>query len=1215
MSFPSLLDSTIQVIARPRPLNEKEKKQNTTPCLTTDSSASQVTLFKGVGKKSSKHVFQLNKVLNTFTTQQDVFKEVIIPVLDDVSNGLEATVFAYGQTGTGKTYTMEGNFLDDVEKGIIPRVLEHLFSVHGQIEVKLSFLEIYNEDLTDLLVPEKGSGPTLRILNGECVGLTRVKLEFAEELKQLLQKAAERRKTAETKMNTRSSRSHCICSIHAKIMESMTSTRPNATPKKLIKKGILHLVDLAGSESSNAHSPGQTARKIESGNINQSLLTLGRVITALKEKHSRVPYRDSKLTRLLQNAIGGASKTKVILTLSPSVLAVEESLSTLKFGQSAYGLKNKKLKQNVKVALDGLNSGSGGDSEKFHGSDQQNFRELEMKLEYIDSQLREAQTSLGFKVLQVKELEVVNQTLTEENKSLNATRAQLESEVNRLETLEEALRQKMELIQERIVSCKISIKSKQREIVREQGASLQRSETFLDKKALIGDQILDASDYRFTNGQELEQLGRTEMMDQLGIIFQNSSEMLSQVLELKEVRKNLLEKLSELSNNSVAASDKQVGGFEKETQQVLSDLINEERNNREFIKSSIESQLIEIATNAEETKALNSKVRSLTSSYMKVIEQYTKNSKNVIRLQEEAVGKALERNLYILKNMESLKQAQNSKAEVNSSFFNESMSLSDNNITKNIDVAKNLEVVAESKLKELVDIMQNYEKAHFQRIDSLDGKLINKEEFLREVQKKISSKVSCFSEESTNNLSDVKHALVATSTDQDTFLENIRKDSTEAQASVVIGTTSNDSISSKRDSIDQRLSNILTMVSEFSAKITSEVNAARDDIRTIKTENDVLGDTLEKTHGKIETIEKLCSSSVEQTNSCLFQNIEVLKQQMQHVSSTNKFVKKETSNIENVTNEIGEIRCEVQQEQKYKSSETSSFKQSIESIGSHVKCIASEMNGLTEKQKEVVERLKELEEERRQLLLSFNSEIDSTTKAQDDVLQHIKASQETLETTNRRVSELEKHKTGFVREEKSAQENCAEHVEKAKKSQEKFLREFSSQSINSFAVRGELVEKVRSNVVVLKNENSDLQSKFFENTASCLKSLYTNEEEVEQKLTSCSKSQEEYRTNTTSCLEQFIARNSKARVTYLDNFKKQFAAFQELVTSEFEANSACTGSTLKYTKAMSEDLELLNSSNDKENAQIDNIEVLEGTTTVTKPKSFLSKPTTRSSKA
>lgn len=392
--------SAIKVVVRLRPFNSREKQSNTLPVVTASSQRSEVTVVKGFSEKAVRHSYRFDNVFGAFTTQEEVFQQTLSPIVSDVLKGFESTVFAYGQTGTGKTFTMEGNVNVKDQEGVIPRSCQAIFSAlcSGRFKehsVRVSYLEIYNEELTDLLT---GSGG-LKVSacsdgSTTCVGLSEVDVDSPEEVINIIRESQERRQTAETNMNKASSRSHCLFTL-------VVTSKEEVDGGVVERQGKLHLVDLAGSEC--AKSTGAASGSVrfrESQNINKSLLTLGRVITALRDKQSRVPYRDSKLTRLLQEALGGKSKTCIIATVSPSSLCVEETLSTLKYAEKAQGITNKAVSAAVRMTANATGTASSSAGGVFDGNDKasrRTFAEMEARYIYMTSQCEEAQAALGRK--------------------------------------------------------------------------------------------------------------------------------------------------------------------------------------------------------------------------------------------------------------------------------------------------------------------------------------------------------------------------------------------------------------------------------------------------------------------------------------------------------------------------------------------------------------------------------------------------------------------------------------------------------------------------------------------------------------------------------------------------------------------------------------------------------------------------------------------------
>ncbi|KAL4493521.1 hypothetical protein ABPG72_007529 [Tetrahymena utriculariae] len=336
MSKKNQADSNnIRVVLRCRPLNKLEIEQGGEQCVRIiDDSTVQVS----VAGDEQPHQFSFDKIFPSDTRQIDVFKEVGQPVLECIMQGINSTIFAYGQTSSGKTHTMEGKHDDPEYMGLIPRMMEKLFDMIAdapstmEFSIKASFLEIYNEKIHDLLDSSKTN---LNVKEDKLRGIfvqdaTEAFVVKASDMMKVMRKGADNRSVAATRMNERSSRSHSIFLLT--LIQKNTETETSRLSK-------LYFVDLAGSEKiAKTHVSGQQLE--EAKNINKSLTCLGIVINSLSEKKEHIPYRDSKLTRILQESIGGNSKTTLIIACSMCSYNDKETISTLRFGQRAKSIKN-----------------------------------------------------------------------------------------------------------------------------------------------------------------------------------------------------------------------------------------------------------------------------------------------------------------------------------------------------------------------------------------------------------------------------------------------------------------------------------------------------------------------------------------------------------------------------------------------------------------------------------------------------------------------------------------------------------------------------------------------------------------------------------------------------------------------------------------------------------------------------------------------------------
>ena len=351
----------IKVFVRFRPLNDLENgllSDNvgwTTPKYISDNTIGIYSTKEAQEKDATipgNLIFKYDKVFKTDTPQNIIYENVGKRIVGDVMEGYNGTIFAYGQSGSGKTYTMYGpDIFDDFYKGIIPRIVEDIFyyvekaDENIDFQFKLSVLEIYKEVIYDLLSPQITDIKIQENPESGVVidGLSEVYLSSINEFFEYAELSQTNRKTAETKLNHNSSRSHCIL-----ILEVTQSFKK----EKLIKKGILNLVDLAGSEKvSKTGAVGLTLE--EAKKINLSLSTLGNVIHALTHKAEHIPYRDSKLTRLLKESLGGNYKTSLIVTCSPHSYNLDEVVSSLLFAKRVKTIKNT-VKVNVKYSYEEL---------------------------------------------------------------------------------------------------------------------------------------------------------------------------------------------------------------------------------------------------------------------------------------------------------------------------------------------------------------------------------------------------------------------------------------------------------------------------------------------------------------------------------------------------------------------------------------------------------------------------------------------------------------------------------------------------------------------------------------------------------------------------------------------------------------------------------------------------------------------------------------------
>ncbi|NWV98560.1 KIF14 protein, partial [Machaerirhynchus nigripectus] len=361
-------NSKVIVAVRVRPFSNREKTENSFPVISMSGSETIVRNPSTNQVYSFSYDFSFwsfDKAHPDFASQAMIYKTLGVPLLERAFEGYNACLFAYGQTGSGKSYTMMGF---DEDRGIIPRLCEDLFNQIAQMDkeqvlyhLEMSFYEVYNEKIHDLLVFKAENGQKKQqlrvrehpVLGPYVEGLTVNVVRSYSDIQSWLELGNKQRATAATVMNDKSSRSHSVFTL------VMTQTKVEFVNEEQCDRRLtshINLIDLAGSECcTKAQTTGERLK--EGVSINKSLLTLGRVISALSKqsqngKKTFIPYRESVLTWLLKESLGGNSQTTMIATVSPAASSTEETLSTLRYAKQACSIINiAKVNEDVNVKL------------------------------------------------------------------------------------------------------------------------------------------------------------------------------------------------------------------------------------------------------------------------------------------------------------------------------------------------------------------------------------------------------------------------------------------------------------------------------------------------------------------------------------------------------------------------------------------------------------------------------------------------------------------------------------------------------------------------------------------------------------------------------------------------------------------------------------------------------------------------------------------------
>eukprot|EP01063_Lacrimia_lanifica_P022488 TRINITY_DN3005_c0_g5_i1.p1 TRINITY_DN3005_c0_g5~~TRINITY_DN3005_c0_g5_i1.p1 ORF type:complete len:2318 (+),score=1139.76 TRINITY_DN3005_c0_g5_i1:183-7136(+) len=393
----------IKVLVRCRPLSQKELEKGYKSSVDLNLASSEVCVRHVVGDPDR---WTFDAVINNTLEQKDIFSIYITPMIDSVMNGFNSTIFAYGQSGSGKTFTMTGKLDDPIMAGVIPRSFDQIFdfireSSGSNVSWNLycSFLELHNGLSYDLL--DKNMAP-LKIKENKdktffVQNLSQPQVKMKSDLLKWMDEGTERRRVAATDLNADSSRSHSIFTVYVQREDTTDDGDKRSVTSKL------NLVDLAGSERQS--KTGTTGDALKEGcNINLSLSALGTVIDTIVKGRGHIPFRSSPLTMLLKDSLGGGSKTTMFANINPSEHNVSETVSTLRFADRAKQIKNKPL-----IQMDAKD---------------QKIADLTAKVEELKEKIQKYESGGG------DDLEEENQRLQDEMEQLEVERNDLQNRID-----------------------------------------------------------------------------------------------------------------------------------------------------------------------------------------------------------------------------------------------------------------------------------------------------------------------------------------------------------------------------------------------------------------------------------------------------------------------------------------------------------------------------------------------------------------------------------------------------------------------------------------------------------------------------------------------------------------------------------------------------------------------------------------------------------------
>ncbi|CAN7062062.1 unnamed protein product [Brassica rapa subsp. trilocularis] len=750
----------VQVLLRCRPFSDDELRSNAPQVLTCNDLQREVAVSQNIAGKHTDRVFTFDKVFGPSAKQKELYDQAVVPIVNEVLEGFNCTIFAYGQTGTGKTYTMEGECRRSkggpsgglpAEAGVIPRAVKQIFdTLEGQeaeYSVKVTFLELYNEEITDLLAPEdisrvasedKQKKPLPLMEDGKggvlVRGLEEEIVTSANEIFTLLERGSSKRRTAETFLNKQSSRSHSLFSITIHIKE--------ATPEgeELIKCGKLNLVDLAGSENIS-RSGARDGRAREAGEINKSLLTLGRVISALVEHLGHIPYRDSKLTRLLRDSLGGRTKTCIIATVSPAVHCLEETLSTLDYAHRAKHIRNKP-EVNQKMMKSTLIKDLYGEIERLkaevYASREKNGVYMPKERYYQEESERKAMADqieqMGGRIEnyqkkleeledkytgQVRECSDLTSRLDNTEKNLSQTSKMLASTDEELKKSQYAMKEKDFIISEQ---------KKSENVLVQQACVLQSNLEKATKENASLHQKLGIEDKLSADNRKVVDNYQAELSEQISNLFSMVASCLSQQnAQLHGVNK-LSQSRLEAHNKAILEMKKKVGASRDLYSSHLEAVQNVVRLHKansdacleevSALTTSSASSIDEFLASGEETtSSLFDELQNALTSHQREMALFARElrQQKFHTTMEQTQEMSEYTSTFFQKLMQESKNAENRAAEAN-----------DNQINSIIDFQKTYEAQSKSNTEKLIADLTNLVSCHVRRQHELvDSRLSN----------------------------------------------------------------------------------------------------------------------------------------------------------------------------------------------------------------------------------------------------------------------------------------------------------------------------------------------------------------------------------------------------------------------------------------------------------------------------------------------------------
>lgn len=685
--------------------------------------------------------FQLDGAFPEEYSQKDVFQRVGLPVLVEVMKGFNGCIFAYGQTGSGKTHSLLNSEVTNMEDvGILPRLVATLYARAAMdkanvYQINAGCFQVYNEQVDDLLHPDhrRGGGQNLSInKGGDIPDLTWTECGSPAFMLDTFKRARSGLHYAETKMNKSSSRSHAVFQIRIirrrRAQQGSSEVQGSGATRMQATCGQLSVVDLAGSERVKRSGVTGSSFK-EATNINGSLLALGNVIQALADKRKHVPFRDSKLTRILEGSVGGNCKTALLVCISPAETSTSETLSTLEFASRAMCVEVNATVNETFVEIDAARLAA--DMDESNGA---NYVDDDMLKTY-----KESETALADARAKMEEHEKRAANMVKEMDKLSSALQDKERSIVEAEKFKKRQMSQIDSLKEELAETE-----KQHAIELEKS---ERNQQSLQAKALQAEREVESTKaalQRLTQRHTEEQKAKQAVQDRLAALeAQMKGSELAAAQSLRE---------SKEENTELRASLAHEIESNKAERQALQKAINEEKHRVAELESNLEQLSSEKQTLETNLEAMNTKVNSITD--MLSSEQHKVLSLSTVQAEAQMLKGELE--AYRAKEADLMQRLSNVQSERNSLDSNIARLEGDHNDLK----AQHAHEVSlrESLEKERENLSQE--------LDDMTHKLRENSRAMQEMQDQYSSEVESLRQSHEDNVTRIRRQSVADSEKQ-----------------------------------------------------------------------------------------------------------------------------------------------------------------------------------------------------------------------------------------------------------------------------------------------------------------------------------------------------------------------------------------------------------------------------------------------------------------